>query len=61
MSFVSIPYFKIILKYLDDKHLRDKYSFTSNYETILRNLTNMKKKVKIIEKSKTSDNNMSFL
>ena len=61
MSFVSIPYFKIILKYLDDKHLCDKYSFTSNYETVLRNLTNMKKKVKIIEKSKTNDNNMSFL
>ena len=63
MAFVSISYsFKIIIfKHLDDKHLCEEYSFTSNDETPLQNLANMKKKVKIIEKSKTNNNSMSFL
>lgn len=55
----SIPHsFKIIFKYLDDKHLCDEYSFRSNDETPLQNLRN-KKEVKIIEKSKITilDNN----
>ena len=61
MAFVYIPYcFEIIFKYLDDKHLCEEYSFTSNDETPLQNLTNMKKKLKIIEKSKTNHNRMSF-
>ena len=62
LSFVSLPYsFKIFFKYLDDKHLCDEYSFTSNAETPLENITSMKKKVKIIEKSKTNNNSMLFL
>ena len=62
MSFVSIPYsFKMLFKYLDDKHLCDEYSFKSNDETPLQNITSMKKKVKIIEKSKTNNNSMLFL
>ena len=58
-SFVSIPYsFKSIFKYLDDKHLCEEYSFISNDDGALQNLTNMKKKVKIIEKSKTNNSSM---
>ena len=51
----------MLFKYLDDKHLCDEYSFTSNDETPLQNITSMKKKVKIIEKSKTNNNSMLFL
>ena len=51
----------MLFKYLDDKHLCDEYSFKSNDETPLQNITSMKKKVKIIEKSKTNNNSMLFL
>ena len=51
----------MLFKYLDDEHLCDEYSFTSNDETPLQNITSMKKKVKIIEKLKTNNNSMLLL